>query len=470
MNDVDSRRILKVPEPEINVQDPWSDDVLHRAEFAKALTNLVRGENASLIVSLHGHWGTGKTFFLKRWQKELLNKRFHSVYINAWNDDFGDDPLASIIGQLSDQVSDGKFKCTITQIRKHAGRFISGVVAVVKGTTGMDFGGIISPNVLGKYERLIKNRNDLRKQLEKLANHVNEDSKHPLVFIIDELDRCRPTFAIELLERVKHILEIPGLVFVFGINRGELCKSIQSVYGEIDADVYLRRFFDLPFTLPETDSEAFCRYLVNRYLLEKFFVDHSLDSKWFREFFPILCGCFDFSLRDIEHCIRTIAIVRASIEEGEPLRAVLLSLLVTLRLHDQSLYHAFVRGDKKGHEVMNLIDDFVASVDLNDIQERNLNELEAFIYLTDRKFQNEDSGDSMSVSVFELRRYFESQQRGALGPSLNNISNRTGNPPDDERIEIVLQLVNHYSDKSVSRSTIQQISGLIELYQPYVRE
>ena len=54
------------------------------------------------------------------------------------------------------------------------------------------------------------------------------DTGQPLVFIIDELDRCRPTFAIELLERVKHIFDVPNIVFVFGINRSELVKALDS--------------------------------------------------------------------------------------------------------------------------------------------------------------------------------------------------------------------------------------------------
>lgn len=465
----DNKRILKVPEPEINAQDPWIDDVLSRAKVASTLTNLVQAQKSSIIISLHGDWGTGKTFFLKRWQNDLHKRGFQCVYVNAWNDDFGDDPLASILGQLADQVNDSNYKCIIKQVKKHGARLISGILAVVKGTTGWDFGKLLSPNVLGRYEKLVKKRDELRKCLEKLSTKVKKETEHPLVFIIDELDRCRPTFAIELLERVKHVFEIPGLVFVFGINRDELCKSFQSVYGEIDSDIYLRRFFDFTFSLPEIDTEAYCKHLVNRYLLEGFFSDHSLSSDWFREFFPILCGCFGFSLRDIEQCIKSIAFVRASVEEGEPLQAVLLSLLVTLRLHDPSLYRAYVRGDRTGYEVMNRIDELVANVDLNDTQHQNLNELETYIYLTDRKMHNTNVENTMSVSVFELRRYSESEDKGALGPPLDNISSRTSRP-DDERIKEIVRLVNQYEDKSISRHTIRRIAGLIELYQPLVRQ
>ena len=145
----------------------------------------------------------------------------------------------------------------------------------------------------------------------------------PLVFIIDELDRCRPTFAIELLERVKHIFDVPNIVFVFGINRDELTKSLVSVYGEIEAGEYLRRFFDMEFILPERSPTRFClpfcseRYLVDRILSvglsssmdlsnqriatrsEHQLVAQipALDSSWLR------WACH---LRDMDYCVRLL--------------------------------------------------------------------------------------------------------------------------------------------------------------------
>ena len=105
----------------------------------------------------------------------------------------------------------------------------------------------------------------MKEQLSQLGHRVRDDTGQPLVFIIDELDRCRPTFAIELLERVKHIFDVPNIVFVFGINRDELVKSLESVYGDIDAGTYLRRFFDMEFVLPAPDAAQFSRYLLKRY-------------------------------------------------------------------------------------------------------------------------------------------------------------------------------------------------------------
>ena len=75
---------LKLPEPEVSSSEPWGDDVLGRAEIAGRLTNLIRDQSSPFTISIHGYWGTGKTFMLKRWQKDLENQGFQAIYFNAW--------------------------------------------------------------------------------------------------------------------------------------------------------------------------------------------------------------------------------------------------------------------------------------------------------------------------------------------------------------------------------------------------
>ena len=104
---------LKLTEPEILVDDIWADDALDRLKVAESLTNLVRDQANSFVISLNGHWGTGKTFFLKRWQQQLKQDGFQAIYFNAWEDDFCDDPLVAIIGQFSDHFSKNKIDAGI---------------------------------------------------------------------------------------------------------------------------------------------------------------------------------------------------------------------------------------------------------------------------------------------------------------------------------------------------------------------
>ena len=115
---------LKLPEPDVDANDPWRDDVLKRKEIASRLTNLIQNQSLPFVISIHGEWGTGKTFMLKRWQRDLENQDFKAIYFNAWEDDFCDDPLLAIIGQLweyFEKNQGGKFKGFLQKIRKNAG-------------------------------------------------------------------------------------------------------------------------------------------------------------------------------------------------------------------------------------------------------------------------------------------------------------------------------------------------------------
>ena len=101
---------LKLSEPAVDSANPWSDDLLTRQDIATRLTNLVATQAPPLSISLHGQWGTGKTFLLRRWQKALELDGYQAIYFNAWEDDFCDDPLLAMIGHLAGHFEENKFK------------------------------------------------------------------------------------------------------------------------------------------------------------------------------------------------------------------------------------------------------------------------------------------------------------------------------------------------------------------------
>ena len=108
----------------------------------------------------------------------------------------------------------------------------------MRKASGIDIADMNTNSAYDTYLYLASARSELIKNLSALPAEAltKTEDPRPIVFIIDELDRCRPTFAIELLERVKHIFnQAHGIIFVFGINRTELTKSVRSVYGDIDA-------------------------------------------------------------------------------------------------------------------------------------------------------------------------------------------------------------------------------------------
>ena len=95
----------------------------------------------------------------------------------------------------------------------------------------------------------------------------------PIIFIIDELDRCRPSYAVELLEQVKHFFSVSGIVFVLSIDKVQLGHAVRGVYGNdrINADEYLRRFIDIEYSIPVPDKNYFEIFLRLLWILDDFF-------------------------------------------------------------------------------------------------------------------------------------------------------------------------------------------------------
>jgi hypothetical protein len=93
-----------------------------------------------------------------------------------------------------------------------------------------------------------------KKTLAEFKRHLAETVEkldRPLVFIIDELDRCRPDFAIRLIERIKHFFDIPKIVFVLVMDKSQFSKVVCHNYGydETLGEEYLDKFVDFTVRL-----------------------------------------------------------------------------------------------------------------------------------------------------------------------------------------------------------------------------
>lgn len=393
-----SNPMFKLGEPAIDQDNLWQDDALQREPAAKALTNLLKGETNPLTISMNGGWGSGKTFLLKRWHVQLKKDGFKAIYFNAWEDDFCGDPLMSIIGQLWESLKGSDLNEIGNTIKETAKPlFTKTVFNIVRVASAdiVDFSkeGLksVAEQTVDDYFEHRSRKDDLKKRLSEMAAKVAEDTGHPMVFIIDELDRCRPTFSIELLERVKHIFDIPNMVFVFGIDRNQLASSIKAIYGEIDVDGYLRRFFDMDFALPSADAATYCRHLMKRHEMAEYFEEksttagtniHSTEYNEFNDSFPKLCKQLGLSLREIEQCIRAFIFVAKNIPDRHYMFSLPLSILLLVRLKNHSLYMKFVRGECRVSSILDYVESFFGETQ-NDQIAHFLDILEIELYIAD---------------------------------------------------------------------------------------
>ncbi len=356
----------------INSEDTFQKDALKRKENAEILTEFIKSFRESYVIAIDSPWGTGKTTFLQMWQAHLKNNNVHSLYFNAWATDFNDDALIAIIKEmelhLENYEIDAEKKANALKYLKKAkeigyGLIKKGIpVAVKLATQGLvdmsdvaketisDMTKEIAEEQFVLYEKTKESLADFKKNLEKFSEEVSADG--PLVFIVDELDRCRPDYAVQVLEKIKHLFSIKNLVFVLGIDKKQIGCSLETLYGVgMDVPGYLDKFIDFEYNLPKPDNEAFIKFTLERYGLDDFFnarnkspeLQHDKDN--IVASLSQLFSLFDFSLREIEQIISQIVVVIRVTPENHFLHPIFLSFLLILRKKKPDLYQQI--KDKK---------------------------------------------------------------------------------------------------------------------------
>lgn len=275
--------ICKDIEIKISKGEPFSNDKLNREPIAKNLTKIANlFSDSGAVISLNGEWGAGKTTFVKMWKQQLTNDGYRCIYFNAWQCDFQEDPFVAIMSELYEAFDSAeKFKEVITSgtkiLTKVGSEIVKGFICKL---TGIDTNVIataadeIADQCLERINDYNEHKASLNEFKIKLAEFVAADfNGKPVIFFIDELDRCNPHFAVKLLERIKHLFDIPNIIFILAVNINQLQYGIQGFYGSslINGKEYLKRFFDIEYTLPEPNLENYCDFLYESYGLKDFF-------------------------------------------------------------------------------------------------------------------------------------------------------------------------------------------------------
>lgn len=258
--------------------DSVINDSLGRQNKAEVLTKFIGTISEPFVLSLEAPWGAGKTTFLKLWEKELEKAGHIPIYVNAWETDFATDPLAPLAtafieASKKSDVND-KFKPTIVAFGKAI--LASSARTAVAKTFMLDIKDIKkdmethASQAVTLFEGQKETYKKLKEQLVAFSGAVKEYSKGKsrVVVLIDELDRCRPSYAIEMLERIKHIFEVDGFVFVLAIDRQQLNASVRHTFGlDTSSEEYLGRFIDMRVELPQPKPEEYFKLLNTQYQL-----------------------------------------------------------------------------------------------------------------------------------------------------------------------------------------------------------
>lgn len=237
-------------------------DRLGREKIARTFSELFSNTNKSFVVGLDSPWGTGKTQFIYMWRNLLDKNDKKSVYINLWEEDFLKSPFFSLVNALFELFEENKIgESANVREWKRVGIELSR--ALVNKVLNVDIKKLMEED----FEKKQRDKKDnFKEQLGKLAKIIKDKNKFPLIIFIDEIDRCRPDYAVEFLEIVKHFFEIDNIIFVLGIDMGQLQHSVRSLYGEgMNAEEYLRKFIDMRYKFPESDKDSYIDFLFSEF-------------------------------------------------------------------------------------------------------------------------------------------------------------------------------------------------------------
>ncbi|WP_051251832.1 KAP family P-loop NTPase fold protein [Psychrilyobacter atlanticus] len=287
---------------------------LEREPIADNLTKIIEnlGGKGSFVLGIDSPWGTGKTTFIKMWQKKLeLEKsdKIFTIHFNAWENDFYGNVLLSLIGELDKYLDNSNKDVDKEDLKKVTGNIASSVVNFMTL-------GIINPKELYKELDGTKKRGlfnnykeykDLKERIKEDLTKIKEKlGVEKVIFFIDELDRCRPDYAIETLEKIKHLFGVDDYIYVLSLDKEQLSHSVSTIYGSgMDSEGYLRRFIDLDYSLPNPSKENYLKYLMEKHNLD----ENMENTKHFWKVISNFAKMEDISLRDLEKLFYRIKLI-----------------------------------------------------------------------------------------------------------------------------------------------------------------
>lgn len=357
-----------------NVYNSLINDSIGRGEFVRQFVKMLNAIEDNCTIALEGNWGSGKTFFVKQVKmvldahnpnyqpvngflteerrKAIKEKcsEFNAedgstelkpqlcVYYDAWQNDNDEDPILSLVYSIVKEIgSDFLFKKNSTLnifselINLVCNKDISKLKKALKGENALD---------------LIKETKDEAEKVSEFLQSLLPEVGERLIVFVDELDRCKPSYAVKLLERIKHYFLDEEITFVFSVNINELQHTIKKHYGsDFDATRYLDRFFDLRATLPKFDLD---KYYAN--------IGFELNENMFNYVCASVINKYQFEMRNIAKYIRLAKIaVPKSVRKGDMLcipeisasyiyQVYVIPIMIGLKLTDAERFENFVNG------------------------------------------------------------------------------------------------------------------------------
>lgn len=263
-------------------KDPFLDCFESTKQFAQALKLDIETKETPHTLLLSADYGMGKTFFSTRFTQFLRNENFDVIYFSVWENDYMKEPFVAfskaIVNYIYNKFKTKKFQNSIDNLFSK----IQGVVSAISINIGIN--NVCSIDVSAKelidtFKELADPVLEFRRQL---ADFISKLENKKLILIVDELDRCRPDYAMKTLECIKHFFDIEGLFIILPTNINALNNCTKSLYGfdncnKQDKENYFKKFFNDERTIKRPTVEDYSHIL--KQILSNDVLKEALDKK-----------------------------------------------------------------------------------------------------------------------------------------------------------------------------------------------
>lgn len=379
------RLTMRITPPPLEIGDDEGfqrgKDLFNRQPAGEGLMQLLSSLEEPIVMALDGDWGTGKTTFLKMWAGHLRSCGFPVAYYDAFEHDYMSDPFLAIAAEII-ALAQKERKRGIEKVEKlkQSTKAVSRLILrsafragskIVLGEAlesadpariheiiekeAFHLSDQLIDEALANFESEKKTLQSFREALSDLPTLlVNESdasdeegnggaNSKPLIFIVDELDRCRPSFALETLERIKHFFSVPNVHFVLGVSTSQLENSVAVAYGpNVKPRIYLEKFLHFTFTLPSRDhhrnhhlSREYIQHLVRAYGLTED-KQNSLGSS--TAVISKYADREDLSFRTVERIVANLSIALAYTPSNMYKPGAIIGGLCILKVRHPNLY------------------------------------------------------------------------------------------------------------------------------------
>ncbi|MGP5101317.1 KAP family P-loop NTPase fold protein [Psychrobacter celer] len=405
---------------EVNNADPFANDWLERKGFADQLTNIVENnKQGEVVIGLSGQWGEGKTTFVEMWQKHMENKNIASIYFDAFEYDYLEDVFLSLAIEIYNYAKVNGLTAQEDYLNKSKNTYhlLQAMIAktspinidssfqeklVDNDRQPFDIAKIIEDNLNfsldNAFEQALKHKEvfrDFKKSLSQLATQASNQDM-PLVVIIDELDRCKPSFAVEVLEKIKHLFLVEGVIFVLSMHHEQLEESIKKVYGQnIDAHTYLQKFIDYPTRLPKADlsnNSNRRKYFYNQVDFIGLPTRPSSSMNRSYELFLLLSIRYDLSYRQLNKALQNYKYLIASLDTNFDDLYPKMFLMVFVSILKVKNGHLISKIRNNTATYIDLVENALEVRGQGDFNIEMLQNLLKFSFLTSDGFQESEHG------------------------------------------------------------------------------